>query len=227
MKSLERELLKVLWGLGLIAIPVFGQWLNHPAPGIPRLPDGRPNLAAPAPRMPDGRPGLSGLWKIVRGGRYSLNVAADLKPDEIQPWARALARRQMEEQGDGVKCLPGGPQVGGIITLYKFVQTPGLMIILHEAGTGDAFRQVFMDGRELPKDPTPSWYGYSVGRWDDDSLVIDTSGSMTGRCWTHFVIRIRRRSISLSGSEGETSDISSFNRHMMTPGRTRGRGRSR
>jgi hypothetical protein len=162
--------------LTAVATTAAAQWLNYRAPGIPRLPDGKPNLSASTPRMPDGRPDLSGLWKIVRGDKYSLNVAADLKLDEIQPWARALARRQMEEQGDGVKCLPGGPQVGGIITLYKLVQTPGLMIILHEAGTGDAFRQVFLDGRELPKDPTPSWYGYSVGRWDGDSLVIDTIG---------------------------------------------------
>jgi hypothetical protein len=50
------------------------------------------------------------------------------------------------------------------------------MIVLHEAGTGDAFRQVFLDRRELPKDPSPSWYGYSVGRWEGDVLVVDTIG---------------------------------------------------
>ena len=125
--------------------------------------------------MPDGKPDLSGLWKAVRGGKYALNVAADLKPEEIQPWARALARRKMEEQEDYANCLPGGPQIGGIITAYKFVQAPSLMIILQEAGT-DAFRQIFMDGRDLPKDPNPSWYGYSVGRWDGDSLIADTIG---------------------------------------------------
>jgi len=159
-----------------LATTATAQWLNYPAPGIPRLPDGKPNLSAPAPRMPDGKPDLSGLWKAVRGGKYGLNAAADLKPEEIQPWARALARRQMEEQGDGVNCLPAGPQAGGIVTEYKFVQTPSLMIVLHEAGTGDAFRQVFLDGRALPKDPSPSWYGYSAGRWEGDVLVIDTIG---------------------------------------------------
>jgi len=163
----------VLTILGTIAP---AQWLTYPTPGIPRLPNGKPNLSAPAPRLPDGKPDLSGLWKPVRGGKYGLNVAADLKTEEIQPWARALARQHMEEQGDSVNCLPAGPQVGGIVTVYKVVQTPGLMIILHEAGTGDAFRQVFMDGRALPKDPSPSWYGYSVGRWDSDALVIDTIG---------------------------------------------------
>jgi hypothetical protein len=162
--------------LSAFGATVSAQWLNYRAPGIPRLPDGNPNLSAPAPRTLDGKPDLSGLWKAVRGGKYSLNVAADLKPEEMQPWARALARQHVEEQGDGVNCLPAGPQVGGIITVYKVVQTPALIIILHEAGTGDAFRQIFMDGRALPKDPSPSWYGYSVGRWDGDALVIDTIG---------------------------------------------------
>jgi len=163
----------VLTILGTIAP---AQWLNYPTPGIPRLPNGKPNLSAPAPRLPDGKPDLSGLWKPVRGGKYGLNVAADLKTEEIQAWARALARQHMEEQGDSVNCLPAGPQVGGIVTVYKVVQTPALIVILHEAGPGDAFRQIFMDGRALPKDPTPSWYGYSVGRWDSDALVIDTIG---------------------------------------------------
>jgi hypothetical protein len=157
-----RMIRRVTLVLTALATTASAQWLNYPAAGIPRLPDGKPNLTASTPRMPDGRPDLSGLWRIVRGDKYTLNVAADLNPEEIQPWARFLARRQMEEQGDAVECLPGGPQVGGIITLFKFVQTPGLMIVLHEAGTGDAFRQIFIDGRELPKDPTPSWYGYSV-----------------------------------------------------------------
>jgi len=166
---------RIILMLTAFGATVAAQWLNYPVPGIPRLPDGKPNLAAPAPRMPDGKPDLSGLWKAVRGGKYALNVAADLKPEEIQPWARALARRKMEEQEDYANCLPGGPQIGGIITAYKFVQAPSLMIILQEAGT-DAFRQIFMDGRDLPKDPNPSWYGYSVGRWDGDSLIADTIG---------------------------------------------------
>jgi hypothetical protein len=68
MKSLERGPLKILCGVVMIAVSAFGQWLNYPAPGIPRLPDGTPNLAAPAPSMPDGKPDLSGLWKPVRGG---------------------------------------------------------------------------------------------------------------------------------------------------------------
>jgi hypothetical protein len=114
--------------LALGSFPLDGQWLNYPAPGIPRLPDDKPNLAAPAPRMPDGKPDLSGVWKVVRGGKYGLNVAADLKPEEIQPWARASARRQMEEQADGVNCLPNRPQISSIFTI-KFVQTPGLMCI--------------------------------------------------------------------------------------------------
>jgi len=111
-----RRIMLMLTAFGAAAA---AQWLNYPAPGIPRLPNGKPNLSAPAPRLPDGKPDLSGLWKAVRGGKYGLNVAADLKTEEIQPWARALARQHMEEQGDSVNCLPAGPQVGGIVTVYK------------------------------------------------------------------------------------------------------------
>src|SRR6476660_5107505 len=87
------------------------QWLNHPTPGIPRTRDGKPNLAAPAPRAPDGKPDLSGLWTKI-SPKYSRNVAADLKPDEIQPWAQALVQERRENLGKGymnVRCVPLGP----------------------------------------------------------------------------------------------------------------------
>ena len=74
------------------------QWLNQPTPGIPRTADGKPNLAAPAPRTSDGKPDLSGLWNKV-SPKYSRNIAADLKPEDIQPWARALVEQRREELG--------------------------------------------------------------------------------------------------------------------------------
>ena len=55
----------------------------------------------------------------------------------------------------------------------KFIQSPRLVVILHEA---DTYRQIFLDGRELPRDPLPTWRGYSVGHWDQDNLVIETVG---------------------------------------------------
>ena len=77
-----------------LTTPVAAQWLRQPTPGIPRTPDGKPNLAAPAPRTPDGKPDFSGLWNKV-SPKYSRNVAADLKAEDIQPWARALVEERV------------------------------------------------------------------------------------------------------------------------------------
>src|SRR5919201_6554474 len=87
------------------------QWLNQPTAGIPRTPDGKPNLAAPAPRTPDGKPDLSGLWSKI-SPKYSRNIAADLKPEDIQPWARDLVEQRKEDLGKdymNIHCLPLGP----------------------------------------------------------------------------------------------------------------------
>ena len=86
--------------LSALATPVSAQWLKHPTPGIPRTPDGKPNLTAPVPRTPDGKPDLSGLWQRI-SPKYRRNIAADLKPEEIQPWARALVAQRMEDLGKG------------------------------------------------------------------------------------------------------------------------------
>jgi hypothetical protein len=87
---------------------------------------------------------------------------------------------------------------------FKIVQTPGLVVILHEASTGDFFRQIFTDGRELPTNPNPTWRGYSVGRWDGDTLVVDVAG-FNGETWIgpgyphtdalHIIERFRRRDV--------------------------------
>jgi len=77
---------------------------------------------------------------------------------------------------DGINCLPPGPKasiaLGGGYPV-KIVQTPNLAVLLYEYQT--IFRQVFMDGRALPEDPNPTWMGYSVGRWDGDTLVVTTA----------------------------------------------------
>src|SRR4030095_224768 len=95
----------------LASSQLAAQWLRQPTSGIPRTPDGKPNLTAPAPRAADGRPALSGLWLKV-SPKYARNIAADLKPDEIQPWVRDLVERRREDLGkDGmqVRCVPLGP----------------------------------------------------------------------------------------------------------------------
>jgi hypothetical protein len=155
--------------------PAAGQWLGYPTPGIPRTPDGKPNLSAPALRAHDGKPDLTGLWQFTRGSKYALNAAADLETREIQPWARALSWKRMENLDDHEQCLPVGLSIASV-HFFKIIQTPGLVVILYEKGPSNAFRQVFMDGRGLPKDPNPSWEGYSIGRWEGDTLVVDTGG---------------------------------------------------
>ena len=162
--------------IAALAASLSAQWIDHPTPGIPRTSDGKPNLTAPAPRMADGKPDLSGIWR-KNGDKYFNNIAADLKPEDVLPWADALyQRRKADFQKDSMEtlCLPDGPVYS--TTPYhdsKIIQTPALMAILNSDLT---HRQIFMDGRELEKDPNPSWMGYSVGRWDGDTLVVESNG---------------------------------------------------
>jgi len=129
------------------------QWLGQSTAGIPRTPDGKPNLAGAPPRAPDGKPDLSGLWAKV-SPKYARNIAADLKPDEIGPWARETVERQREDLGkDGmqVRCLPLGPAyaTSGDSTgseMMRIVQTPQLIVMLNPDLT---YRQIWMDGRAL------------------------------------------------------------------------------
>ena len=164
--------------------PLAAQWLQHQTPGIPRTPDGKANLTAPAPRTPDGKPDLSGLWTKV-SPKYARNIAADLKPEEIQPWARALVDARREDLGkDGmqVRCLPLGPAyaTSGDSTgseMMRIVQTTELIVMLNPDLT---YRQIWMDGRALEPDPNVSWMGYSVGRWEGDTLVVESFGFHAG-----------------------------------------------
>src|SRR5688572_19328041 len=167
-----------------LGTPLAAQWLTHKTPGIPRTADGKPNLAAPAPRMPDGKPDFSGLWTKF-SPKYARNIAADLKPEEIQPWARRVVDERREDLGkDGmqVRCLPLGPAypTSGDSTgseMVRIVQTPPLILMLNPDLT---YRQVWMDGRSLEAAPNPSWMGYSVGRWEGDTLVVESFGFNTG-----------------------------------------------
>jgi hypothetical protein len=162
--------------LSALTAPLAAQWLQYPTPGIPRTPDGKPNLTAPAPRTTDGKPDLSGLWQRTNNQKYRRNIAADLKPGEIQPWARDLYAQRMEDLGKDspvAQCLPYGPAYATSERMFKIVQTPGLIVMLDQDLT---FRQIFMDGRPLEKEPNPTWMGYSVGRWDGDTLVVESYG---------------------------------------------------
>jgi hypothetical protein len=167
--------------LSAMTTPLAAQWVDYPTPGIPRTADGKPNLTAPAPRTADGKPDLSGIWQRI-SLKYERNIAADLKPGEIQPWAEALVRQRAEDlQKDhmSVQCLPWGPSYSNSARKAKIVQTPGLLLMLDEDLT---YRQIFVDGRTLETEPNPSWMGYSVGRWEGDTLVVDSFG-FNDRTW--------------------------------------------
>lgn len=163
--------------------PLAAQWPEAPTKGIPRNKDGSPNLTSPAPHKPDGTPDLSGMW-MVPGLKYLINIAADLKDVPFQPWAAAEYKRRMDTRGKDDPnnfCLPSIiPEKIAVTSPWKIVETPGLTLILYESRT--IFRQIFTDGRALPKDPNPTWQGYSVGKWDGDTFVVETTG-FNGKGW--------------------------------------------
>ena len=178
--------------LGVLAIvwtttqPARAQWPTYPWKNVPRTADGKVDLAAPARRTADGKPDLSGFWVPTMAVKHLLNLAADIKPGDVplQPWAETLYKERIDNNGKdhpGVRCWPSGiPEKNNIPDGVKVVHTPDLVIFLHESRT--IYRQVFTDGRPLPKDAQPTWMGYSVGRWEGDTLVVETIGQ-NGRTW--------------------------------------------
>ncbi len=192
--------------LAVICAPVHGQWKKVPPGAIPRGTDGKPNLNAPASRLPDGRPDLSGIWASTGG--YNQNLAKDLTAADVpyQSWAKALADERAtglhEREDPDANCLPQGvPRIDGVPPPWKIVQTPAFVLIVYEAFT--LWRQIFLDGRELGEDFTPSWMGYSTGKWEGDTLVVDTKG-FNGKTWLdqagkpttdalHVIERFRRK----------------------------------
>ena len=126
------------------------QWLTQPTAGIPRLPDGKPDLSAAAPRSVDGKPDLSGLWHA--GPKWD----TDLKEIDVQQWAQEQARQRVANPaapGWSVLCLPPGPMVTFSGPL-KIIHTPQIVAVLYEVPNN--FRQIFLDGRSLPKEPNPT-----------------------------------------------------------------------
>lgn len=161
--------------------PLSAQWFGYPTPGIPRTADGKPNLSVPVPKGLDGHPDLSGVWSA---NSAPLQVIAPAASIPFQPWSEKLTN----DRADGARgkddpasyCVPGMPKLIVLPYPYKIVPVPGMMLMLYEGFT--TYRQIFTDGRPLPKDPQPSWLGYSVGKWDGDTFVVDTIG-VNDRTW--------------------------------------------
>jgi hypothetical protein len=184
-------------------LTVHAQWLNYPSLGTPRTKDGKPDLSAKAPRLA-GKLDLSGVWQvepppkseiermlgealtvglvpgddITKFSKYFFNVLADFRPEEspLRPEAALILRKRQENRHTpDERCLPMGvPRADLIGFPFKIVQTPALIVVLYE----DDYtrRQIYTDGRKLPVDPNPAWLGYSVGRWENDILVVDSAG---------------------------------------------------
>jgi hypothetical protein len=167
-----------------LATPAAAQWLNYKTPGMPRTKDGKPNLTAPAPRTAEGKPDLSGIWAID-----GLGYATNMPDADLLPEAQAVYKKRLETYANDdptASCLPEGPRAGlsGLDPL-RIIQSRYLTAVLYETGQ---FRLIHTDGRPLPKDMTPTWMGYSVGRWEGDTFVVETAG-YNDRTWLDFTGR--------------------------------------
>ena len=135
----------------------------------------------PVPRLPDGTVDLSGVWS----GGGDAAVGRLLKPGELDSLLtpagkKILAARTADPGSDPYfACMPGGPLriTGGFA--WRLVQHPTVnakYIFMLQEGNAHSYRQIFMDGRKHPEDPTPTWYGHSIGHWEGATLVVDTIG---------------------------------------------------
>jgi len=176
-------------------IPVSAQWFDNTPPDAPRKADGTVDMSGPTPRTPDGKPDFSGIWtsdevdarrpdvppnpRDATTSRRMRNLGIEL-PDGLpyQPWLAALVKERWAANAKDdphVRCFNDGfIRAYAMPHLLKFVQTPRLMVVLNEWNAG--YRQIFLDGRDLPADPNPSWMGYSSATWRGDTLVVDTNG---------------------------------------------------
>ena len=168
--------------LYVIAGSAQAQWVNVPLPGTPRTPDGKPNLTAPAPKTSDGKPDLSGVWH-AEDNRYIENLAGKGADVPMLPWAAALYKERMGSLGwdkPQLHCMPHGVPDAMLVSAipFKLIQTPNEVVVLYEEF--NQYRQIFTDGRSLPEDPDPAWFGFSVGKWEGDTFVSETAGFKEG-----------------------------------------------
>src|SRR5438093_4764977 len=138
MSRLHLVVISFVAFLLLSSASLSAQWAKVPAPAVPRTPDGKPNLSAPAPRLPDGHPDLQGTWERSNP-KYGRDLAADIKPEDVpfQPWARALANERAdgshEAENPDANCLPQGiPRVGSVPPPWKIIQTPMDLVVRYE-----------------------------------------------------------------------------------------------
>jgi hypothetical protein len=158
MRLLVRRasMLAVIVNVATYATSVQPQWLDYPTSGLPRSADGTVDLSAPTPRLSNGKPNLSGVWRPPFTSATRMTMGAS-----FQSWAESVSRERMDNNAKDMPratCLPLGMPLMLLAPFpMKIVHTPDLLVSLHEAeGT---FRQIFLDGRDLPDDPQPTWRG--------------------------------------------------------------------
>jgi len=189
---------------------------------LPRTADGKPILTAPAPKAPDGKPDISGTWRVV-SDKYLRNLAADNVQVPFTPAAAALYKERQDNNGKdrpSDRCLPRGVPAALLVRdhPWKIVQTPGVILILFDESLHH--RQIFLDGRGFPEDTTPTWFGYSIARWEGDSLVAETMG-FNEEAWIddgghphsdemHVIERFRRRTVGTLEVEITINDPKSY-----------------
>jgi len=177
-----KRIFMVLLLLAFAGRPTFGQWPNFPTPDSPRTADGKADLFAPAPRTPEGKVDLTGVWAAVSPFRVPIDVPSGA---QLTPWAKAIRdERRANESRDipTAKCLPSGipPDMTRAAVPIEIIPTRGVTTILFEEFNN--WRQIFTDGRPLPSDLQPAWFGYSLGKWEMDVFVVTTAG-FNDRTW--------------------------------------------
>ena len=145
--------------------------------------DGKVNLSAPVPRTADGKPDLTGIWQAGRAGAggqygYDYDVAQDLPAGSVLPWAESVRQQRVQDfrkDSPLAHCWPVSVPFLNFRGLSSIVQTLQQIVILYES-PNSPHRTIYTDGRPLPRDPNPTWLGYSVGRWDGETLVVESIG---------------------------------------------------
>ena len=237
-----RRVLVIAVALIGLSSTLFAQELPRRLGGANGPPDADKALASrPVPKLPDGTVDLSGVW--TDGGDRLAAPGTGLTLADIdsalQPWATEKLASRNDADNPYYLCMPGGPfrLSGGFA--WRFVQTPTMnakYIFMLQEGNSHSYRQIFMDGRKHPEDPTPTWYGHSIGHWEGDTLVIDTVGlndkfwidrqgvPTTERLhmierWTRYNYTTMRRVVTLDDPGSLTRPITgTYEAHLSQPG---------
>jgi len=196
---------KAIIGCGFLsAVLAFGQSIPPPPKGVPRFPDGTVNFGSPSgelgvwvppnagdERLVDLDPGdtprsdpfaisSNPLQRTPRfGNGESFKGKLTLSQIPFQPWSLALyAEHETNQWEPHTRCKPsGGPRA--FMTPYgvEILHEPELKRLhIIDIGGPHSARTIYLDGRPHPADLSPSYLGHSIGRWDKDTLVVDSVG---------------------------------------------------